>query len=768
MKKIFIAITFSALASTVCGEVCETLKQSHREFRYLPDQGLREYCRNGCVFLKKFNCDQFMSTQQQQPLFGFNYTSFFRSQMQRTDEDRRLTWMRFDVSASLYAQLLKVALPYLAAIIPILLQWVFIGGRNPHESSRAGLIAANTLLCIAFAVYFGYKSMVTINYVTYSYMSAFSVIGSRVFQDLVVMYGVIGVVIIMSLATDDLYVLGLIGITAGIGLIGQIYVIAGRRSYSDRATLVTSLCNLAVVSDLIHRLLYMFALDNFGVAILRLVVRAVIPIGNTESLMENIIDEAAFVAGHAGSTEKVQVGIFFASMIAYLGICLCTRAAIGAIVLASLKFDFSFNCFITGFYAYAVDMINPFSMVAQHMLSSTENSVRKTLYGLVMISLMYHEFFYARDFLFLRFFLFILDLRVLQTGMIGSSRFLDAPIEMSGIAFPKPGAFPFASLDSLVKIRNAAKRLTVSVRSNPPMSYSGVGMLWHGKSGPRLLTVRHVITDKHEVEFEADGRSSICEVKGSDIIGTSIDPTVSMKLLVQHEDSADVPFLSITETKLVSYLFVISPEGVICPVTKWRFDNKGDIHATVNLMQGDSGTPVIAVLADGSCRFAGTVSRGDARTGHSNLFSSVVSDERYTGSPGTIEPYLEVMNIRTQSDLDLLSGIHQALRDERRRFLDEFPDNEENPRDDYHEGSEGYRSGKSARRVKNWKRDKAARKRGFMTILQSSILSSDQRAEAELAFDESRVIEFNARRSRRGTGHGIGFVPASQSMDVNT
>jgi hypothetical protein len=575
------------------------------------------------------------------------------------------------------------------------------------------------------------------------------------------MYGILFLLIGVSLATDDLFVLGVIGLTASIGLIGQIYIITGRRSYADRASLVTTMSNLAVVGELMQGLLYLFAMDNFGVSIVRLAVRGIMPVGNSESFLSNMIGEAAFVASHAGDSDKVKVGIFFASLFGYAALCIGIRAIIGAVVLSSLRFDFSFNCIATGFYAYAVDLTNPFLMVAEHILSAKENSVRKVLYGIVMIFFMYNEFFFARELLVIRFMMFILDLRIFRTGLVGASRFLDEPVQLTGIAFPKPGAFPFASLDSLIAIRRAAKRLTVSVRANPPMSYSGVGMLWHGKNGPRLVTFRHVLMDKHEVMFESDGTLVHEEVRNADIVGTSADPTVSMKLLVQHEDSIDLSFLSNSEVKLVSYLFVISPEGVICPVTKWKFDQKGDIHASVNLMQGDSGTPVVAILKDGSCRFAGTVSRGDARSGHANLFSSVASD-RFMGSPGTVEPYLEVLNPVTQSDLDIVSFLTAMLRENRKDFLDRFPpdpgdDADRHDETDFDVGRRGYGRNK----IKNWKKDKAARKRTLMLMLDSSILDPGQRDEVEVAFDESRVVEFNAKRLRRQPREGIGFVPGS-------
>jgi hypothetical protein len=739
--------------------MCDTLKLSHKEFRYLPDHALKLYCEHNCRFLRKFDCDAFLKKQKPGFSFGFDLHDI----MKRMTKPVEKNWLRFDISTDMYVSVLKSMIPYLLVIVPIMLQWLFIGSDASRQAKDRGwLIFVNGCLCVAFLFNYGFKSMVTANYITYSYMSAFSVVGTRVFQDLVCMYGVLFFVITVSLTTDDLYVLGAVGITASVGLIGQIYISTGRRSYADRVTLVTTLCNLAVVGDLMQHLLYMFALDNFGISIVRLAVHGIMPIGDTESFLSNMVSEAAFVAGHAGSDEKVQVGLFFTCLIIYALLCFGTRALIGAAVLSSLKFDFSFSCIATGFYAYTVDLVNPFLMVSEHILSQRENSVRKVLYGIIMIFLMINEFFYARDLLMLRVSLFILDLRLFQTGLVGASRFLDERLEMTSIAFPKPGAFPFASLDKLLDIRRAAKRLTVSVRSNPPMSYSGVGMLWHGKQGARLITVRHVLMDKHEIMFSSGGEAIHEEVRSADIVGTSVDPTVSMKLLVQHDDSIDLNFLSISETKLVSYLFVISPEGVICPVTKWKFDNKGDIHASVNLMQGDSGTPVVAILKDGCCRFAGTVSRGDARSGHSNLFSSVVSSDQYRGSPGTVEPYLEIMNIKTQSDLDIVSALTTMLQDNRKGFLDRFPPQGDEDADKYDERDYDYeRRGHGKTKVKNWKKDKAARKRSVLAVLNASPLNDEQRDEVKAAFDESRVIEFNARRLRRQPQYGIGFISES-------
>jgi hypothetical protein len=509
-----------------------------------------------------------------------------------------------------------------------------------------------------------------------------------------------------------------------------------------------------MVSNYLLFLLNALAMDSPSLSIVRLGVHACLPIGITDSLWSNSLVEAADLAAHYDNYgSDFQLGIFYVGLSGYWTLFLVLRGGIGAMVLASLQFDWNPGMMITGLYSYSIDVINPFMILAEQ-LGGNRRDIRRVIYAIMMIAFMWLEFQNAREFFVGRFLVMIIDVYLIKSGLIGASRFLDTPFDLTGIAFPKPGAFPFASLDALLDIRCACKRLTLSVETqNGPLQSSGVGTVWVDATSTRLITVKHVIDGKQTVSFDNVRES----VHTADIIGDSVDPTVSMQLIANPRGGTSVPFLTSQESRQVAYLFMISPEGMIAPVTNWHFDNSGNLHATVNLKQGDSGSPLIAILNSGVARFTGTVSRGDSNEGHLNLVSSVLSDN-FRGSPGTFDPYLDVDNVRTETDLSILGSIKKMLETQKSEYLDKFEEYKafRLPDGQYDFGDNDVMARKYKARVKNWKKDARAKKQGFACLLDSTMLSSDDKVRAMKAFDDADVMEFNVRRLRPKPRAGLG------------
>jgi hypothetical protein len=269
--------------------------------------------------------------------------------------------------------------------------------------------------------------------------------------------------------------------------------------------------------------------------------------------------------------------------------------------------------------------------------------------------------------------------------------------------------------------------------------------------------------NKHRVKSnDGEVNETVRTVK---TVGSSIDPAVTMPLAAVPSAVADIPLLAFREVKSVGYLFMISPNGMICPVVAYKFDNAGDLHATINLKQGDSGSPIVAVMNDGTLRLAGTVSRGTVSEGRPNIISSVASDDgRLSGSPGHEEPYFEIQNVRTSTDLDVVLQIERQLEVNRDLWKARFHDvldkwDEREKKWDWdgfgHEGDEPRRKAKA--RVKSWKRDASNRKRGFAALVAVSKLSDDDKEEALSSFNNGEVRRFNFQRGVRQPRYGLGY-----------
>jgi len=432
-------------------------------------------------------------------------------------------------------------------------------------------------------------------------------------------------------------------------------------------------------------------------------------------------------------------------------------------VLSRLKFGWNFNAITTGFYSYAIDIFGPITGFITCIFDRDQRSSRRFMYCSLMLVLTACELRFAQDVLLLRFLLLSLDVVFLRSGLLDASRFLDCDINLSGMAFPQVGAFPFTSLDRLNEIRKSVYRLSLQVSVDDKESNAyGVGTAIGKDGSTYLVTARHCLMDKQRVVFD-EGRC-MEEIRTAYTVGSSCDPTVTMPTLCTPSCTVNLPFLVTNEIKSVTHLFMLSPEGMIGTVTGFKFRDDGDLYASISLRQGDSGSPLVAILQDGSIRLAGTVSRGSRQEGQGNIISCVATEKRFmTGSPGYEEPYLELKNVSTETDFKILKEIEGILRHENelRDQLDPLDNWDQKKDESQYDEMPPEERRKRRQRRKNWKKDAAQRKRVLTALLNTSKLKDEQKDIALADFDAGRVRKFNIQRQQFRPGNGLGFVPGT-------
>lgn len=741
------------------GNYCGVLQGTHKRNRILTDVELQLYCENECDFIRRIDCSKYL-TVSSEPWFG---TFFTIKRIREEGRDVKVPWFSFSVGASLYGQLWAFFLPYLFGVVPILLQWTIIGSDNARSASkRGGLIFFNVMLWILFTVYCWGNWSAWVSYTTYAYISGFSTVHGRMFSELILSFFGMLALIGLSLLESNWFIQLIGGLAISVLMFGIFFRAVGKKSESERVSVLTSINSLWMASSFLNFLLQQLAAENAAIAVLQLGVYAVLPFGYTTSFATNSIIAAADLSDQIKvENEDISIGFFVGGLVVYWTMYFLSRAAIGAMVLSRLQFDWNIDALSTGLYSYSIDIFNPFTCVIMSIFDRDHRSSRQFMYGCLMIGLMSFELRYGQEMLVLRIVMWGIDAVVVQSGLADASRFLECDVNLSGIAFPKIGAFPFASLDQLSELRKSVYRLILETSAGgETMRYSGVGTVIGTRDSANLITVRHNLLAKQCVRF---GDGFVEDVKGLRVLGTSCDPAVSMMLLSRPEKVGNISMLALRETRSVRYLFMLSPEGMFAPVTSWNFDRKGDLHATISLKRGDSGSPIVAVLDDGTLRFAGTVSRGTASEGIPNIISSVAcDDDNLTGSPGVDAPYLELRNVVTNTDWRIVKSIEEALEFEVGQFESEFPGMleywDEKRKDFKWEDipPDGPRPGK--KRIKSYRKDSATRKRGFMSLLQASTLSDEQKAVAEYDFDNKVVRRFNIERKQLRPRAGIGFV----------
>lgn len=389
---------------------------------------------------------------------------------------------------------------------------------------------------------------------------------------------------------------------------------------------------------------------------------AAMPYGKYPTFLGNMVTECRAMANLV--ITQHALGVMFGSMVLYLLIFAALRTSAGFIAMKHVHFEVSLNNIGWAFYFYMVDVFCPIHYVFGLMVGTEKNFGRRGWYCLLVGILTVFEAFNASEFVLARVLLCLLDRYVFKTGNGQISRMLD--LDVQGIAgrFPVQGAISFCSLEGLTNV----SRFVVSVTSQTRIEGQaflkrGVGLLVSDIRGmTNLISVKHVVDGADLLHIEMpDGTIHECNPSERKVVTyCGVDPVVSVNMSGSVVGVHGISHLTASERNSVSAMVMVTGVDAIGFITDFEITSYADVQCNINLMSGDSGTPVIAVLKTGEYRLVGCVSRGTFDTGAKNLISSVINGP-YQGDPGSLNAYYDVSSVVDATKGKALAKIHNMM-----------------------------------------------------------------------------------------------------------
>jgi len=762
-------------------KVCSSLEKRFKKQNMLLIDDLRGYCAGGCEFIPEYDCS-FLQAERTSGGKGSlealveNVAGIFKSLMDNEkvvdvkDEDLDFTPVDYLIQNQVFEGAAGYFMPWLCAVVPCIFAAIF--NVRDNVKRRAWIFLLNfAFWIIHFVMYVEQDPFSVIFVFLLSYQSAFSVITQRFMYDSIAIVFVIVAVGIFGILVENKYAHFFFGLVCVVIFCILFY----RKLVSSKKEELLSVFGLVLAFKMcagyVSFMLSQFGVTNSGLNLLKLFVMSSFPLACTRSTFLANARLQSLVVSKTFDDDVNPVLMFFICFMAYILIFIFVRMFLGISVLRSVRMDLSPSTLMCGFYAYFVDVVNPFVVL---ITAVVHRDPRRLLYSLTMVTYNIGEFLYAKDVFFLRIFIMVVDWLVLDTGLVDAQRFLDYDIQLDGFVFEKPGAFPYACIDTLASIRQSVRVLHAEVHDatgEPIQTCRGVGLVRDTSKGKMLFSVRHVLSQKNRIYTpELDLDQDVTHIL---TVGESIDPPVQMDLLRCTARGTSVRNVSKNEITKIKYLVMISPGGAVCPITDFSIDRfRGDISASINLRSGDSGSPIVGVLDDGTCVLVGAVSRGNAQEGALNLISMIGFKEELSGSPGhTSEGYLDVDHAAPLND-KILRNLNVIISENRLALMElamsydtvlphladvsgldwkERFDADPDDRGDYND-DQWKKKGKA--RQKSVRKDKAMRKRGFMMMLDGLFLDDVSRAIVEDCYDNNEIIKFNRLR-RKNVGNWV-------------
>jgi len=520
------------------------------------------------------------------------------------------------------------------------------------------------------------------------------------------------------------------------------------KTEASKSLIFICMTQMVIVCKFLYFLIANFAIKSFAVGMLKVVVEGALPFGHYNSFFSNMFDSSIYFANASSLPGDYPVLIFFLGATTFILSHLLVRCCYGIAVYRQLGFSFNLNMLLMGYYSYMIDVWNPILVLLTWDFSKI--GVKKKMYGILMVAGLFFECAHAHEIIILRAFLFIVDHLFIQSGLNYGDKKLEVEVSFCGLAFPKMGSFPFCSLETLHEVAKNVKILECVVRDaagDVLRRVNGVGLIRHDERGmSQLVTVSHVLEGATEVWFEGHTE----KVLETCVVGDSIDPVITMPISSKIS-GVDLKFLTLNEIPFVSFLFTVGAGKEAAVIKDFSFGKDGDISVVVNLKQGDSGSAILAVLKNGTVRFAGTVSRGTFNDGTGNIASSVItSSSKRSGSPGTPNLYFDVHPDLSSTKLKIDGMIHDNLVENAKahqEFLDGFKEPREKFGDEHEKWDPGDRN-KYKKRIKSFRKERAVQKQMVEKLITASNIDDKTVALLFKAFDEGRIVDYNYQRGQ--------------------
>lgn len=738
-----------------CGFLQKQLKDNH----VLSRAEVADYCAFECKF-------QYLDVCKKSPFFWSFEDAV--NQMMNSDLGEPQGFVEaFTINRAVYWEIMVHIVPILLTMVPMIVSYRFT---NPR------IVLFMILHAVFCIVYFGDDIVPMIINVLMAVICCFGVVRSKVINDYMVTFTVLFIQVVVVVASESVIINLLMGASVITLFVSQLINIVNSKETASKVFIIFYICQIIMSIDLLNKVIDGMFYDVFGLKILRVFLTAALPTGKYATLVSNVLSQCRIFAISFEEFRAFQVFVatFFGHIIIFAGL----RACLGFMAMKHAKFGTDFALYGMGLYVYMIDLACPVFFAFGVLTGQEKVSGKRAWYCIGLGFLLVFELLHAADFVAARLVLSIFEYFVLQTGYGGVSELLNLDISDASGPFPTEGSMPFISVPKIGRLLRRVVNITVktSFGGDTGARKKGIGYITGSNSGQCLiLTARHVLDDGVEGSFSNSTYSGDFSTDGNSFItfGSGVDPVTGARTTFDASSVDEVGFIGKTDHGFISYLFMLNPTGAVALIYDFRLE-RNDLHVSVNLKPGDSGSPVFAVMRDGTIKFAGVISRGTFNTGTKNIVSCVI-DGNWEGSPGHGENFEDFQEVLDETSKRNIKKVHDMLVEEHRikeewlvthgadvddlegseaeegtnlfedRRKAEDDDVKHDEQGDVRDGTRGKKKRKSTRKDQSFKKRLFA----FKTLVELTFVGRDEHLREEFmqAFSDGKIIEFNRARS---------------------
>lgn len=504
--------------------------------------------------------------------------------------------------------------PLLLSVLPVLLQqW----GYYRWPQATAALI-----ICLGFFMFINVTYAQKLYLVTTCFACLISSGSYGVVPEVVGGLFTMGVFICVSFMSGIIFQLGtaVAIILAYLAWLAHAFI---NKRHGALPGVLVMITILMVMAEQITLLRSSYQLFSFNMDILEMLLGSIVPSGESWFYSRNCMRLAAITVQHLTKLTTwaidYQVQLFFVFTIVQFVCVFAFRALFGMFVILAMRYRFTAENVYKGWVVYMGDVFGGIITLVRMMFFVERFESRRFSYAIINVLLLYFEAMYACDILMLRILVCGID-NVVGTKYSCIPKYLQ--VNMNAADFPQKGAHPWIGLTKISDFAEYVVR--VKCLDDNAKVTCGLGFLRKAGRHVHLMSVGHVVDGLRKISFLGN------TIKNPEptCLSESLDPVVSVQV-ADDVAGASIALLDRGEIQSINNLFFVkldaNDEVMITYVSKFSFDDKMEIRASVDLDYGNSGGPVFAVMENDSIRYAGAVSAGDYNTLNGNFISSVIA-----------------------------------------------------------------------------------------------------------------------------------------------
>lgn len=672
------------------------------------------------------------------------------------------------MNRDMYFQLLTHVMPIAITILPM----------SICHRVNGVLGAIYCLLHLGFCFLYMYGDYVAlINNIVVVTICYLHNVKSKVAMDYLLTYVALFVQVGTVVATDGVVINLIVGLFVLIVLVAHIWNIVQSKDASSKVFIIFYVMQVLASLDLLNKMIEGMFYDVAGLKIVRTVLMAALPYGKYSTFLGNMVTECRAMSDLV--ITRYAVGTMFGSMFMYGTIFAAFRVMVGFLAMKHVHFEVSLANAGWSLYFYMVDIFCPINYAFGLLVGTEKHFGKRGWYCLLVGAMTVFELFNASEFVLARGLLYLLDTFVFKTGNGHISRMLDFDVQDTPWCFPVKGSTSFCSLEQMTNIsKYVVSVLSETARGAQSCAKRGVGLIISDSRGMNALySVKHVLDDATLVTLGlSNGKTYEFDPSTRKMLSYGgVDPVVSISLDGASKGVMGLSHLSHNECKSVSALVMVTGEDAIGFIPDFEF-SQYDLYCCVDLMAGDSGSPIIAIMNSGEFRYVGAVSRGTFGSGTKNLVS-IVTNGVHTGSPGSLNAYIDVttvvdktkgkaleklakmmfenaIHVRAANELEELQAAEADKEESESQSLVETrkkrQDDEGGSDDDADSDAQGKRREKTKKRNKSSRKNAAMKKRlaEFEVLTSVAFDGTDTLLSSELLakFKKGDIVDFNKDR----------------------